>query len=124
MKKTEQEFLAIHAHACLAVAKHNRRLTPDVGAFWPLYLDAALNVAGAAAAARAANAPQGADNSTSVAAIQFALGADEGMSWLRLWNEGEFEACRREWPESPAECYIGADQFFAPPAQSASGDQS
>ncbi|MFP3609237.1 hypothetical protein SB778_03870 [Paraburkholderia sp. SIMBA_050] len=49
-----------------------------------------------------------------VPAIQFALEADEGMTWLRLWNEGEFEACRREWPEAPDDCYIGADQFFTP----------
>ncbi|WP_186276575.1 hypothetical protein [Burkholderia gladioli] len=49
-----------------------------------------------------------------VAAIRFALEADEGMTWLWLWNEGEFEICRREWPEAPDECYIGADMFFAP----------
>ena len=55
------------------------------------------------------------DNSASIAAIQFALQADEGMVWLRNWNEGEFEICRREWPESPPECYIGADQFYCPP---------
>ncbi|MEZ2310811.1 hypothetical protein AB6809_29625 [Paraburkholderia sp. RCC_158] len=60
----------------------------------------------------AAQPPVG--NSASVAAIQFALDADEGMTWLRLWNQGEFESCRREWPEAPDECYIGADQFFTP----------
>lgn len=49
------------------------------------------------------------ENSASVAAIQFALEAPEGMTWLRLWNEGSFESCRREWPEAPAECYAGAE---------------
>jgi hypothetical protein len=55
--------------------------------------------------------PEVAPNNPAVAAIQFALEADEGMEWLGLWNEGEFERCRREWPEAPKECYIGADQF-------------
>jgi hypothetical protein len=44
-----------------------------------------------------------------VDAIKFALSADEGLTWLRLWNEGEFERSRFEWPESPEACYIGAD---------------
>lgn len=43
------------------------------------------------------------------AAIQFALTGEEGMAYLRCWNEGNFEACRREWPEAPEDCYIGAD---------------
>lgn len=30
-------------------------------------------------------------------------------AFLRCWNEGDFDACRKEWPEAPAECYIGAD---------------
>ncbi|KWA25354.1 hypothetical protein WT38_08680 [Burkholderia territorii] len=45
----------------------------------------------------------------SVAAIQYALDADEGFEWLSLWNEGEFERCRRGWPDAPDDCYIGAD---------------
>ncbi|RQR36334.1 MULTISPECIES: ead/Ea22-like family protein [unclassified Burkholderia] len=45
----------------------------------------------------------------SVAAIQYALDADEGFEWLSLWNEGEFERCRRDWPDAPDDCYIGAD---------------
>ncbi|MFM0595359.1 hypothetical protein [Paraburkholderia dilworthii] len=52
------------------------------------------------------------DNSASVAAIQFALEADEGMEWLSLWNEGSFDSCRREWPEAPQECYVGADPLM------------
>jgi hypothetical protein len=59
------------------------------------------------------------DNSASVAAIQFALEAEQGKAYLRLWNEGEFEACRHEWPEAPDECYIGADQFFVPQTDAA-----
>jgi len=51
-----------------------------------------------------------------VAAIQFAIENefDEGMQFLRCWNEANFEACREEWPEAPDECYIGADQTFKP----------
>ncbi|AJY27769.1 ead/Ea22-like family protein [Burkholderia thailandensis 34] len=45
----------------------------------------------------------------SVAAIQYALDAEEGFEWLSLWNEGEFERCRRDWPDAPDDCYIGAD---------------
>jgi len=48
-------------------------------------------------------------NNASAAAIEFALTADEGMSFLRCWNEGDFEACRKEWPEAPEVCYVGAD---------------
>lgn len=44
-----------------------------------------------------------------IAAIQFALEADDGLTWLRCWNEGDFDACRNEWPETPEECFIGAD---------------
>lgn len=52
----------------------------------------------------------------SIAAIQFALTGDDGLTWLRLWNEGEFDRCRKEWPEAPAECYVGADPlaYFEP----------
>jgi len=47
-----------------------------------------------------------------VEAIQFALTAEDGMTWLRLWNEGEFDTCRREWPEAPDVVYIGADSLL------------
>ncbi|CAG9169911.1 helix-turn-helix domain-containing protein [Cupriavidus pinatubonensis] len=53
------------------------------------------------------------DSSAAVAAIQFALTADEGMEYLRCWNQGEFDACRREWPEASSDCYIGADPLYA-----------
>ena len=44
-----------------------------------------------------------------VAAIQFALETDDGMAFLRCWNEGNFEAIRREWPEAPEAVFVGAD---------------
>lgn len=46
-----------------------------------------------------------------VAAIGFALDptTDEGLSFLEAWNQGDFDVCRREWPEAPQECYVGAD---------------
>lgn len=47
-----------------------------------------------------------------VAAIAFALEADDGMEWLRYWNEGEFDICRKRWPDSPPECFIGADPML------------
>lgn len=47
-----------------------------------------------------------------VAAIEFALNADEGMAFLGAWFEGNFEACRNEWPEAPTECYVGADPML------------
>lgn len=44
-----------------------------------------------------------------VAAIQFALETDQGLDFLRLWNEGEFDTIRQEWPEAPESIFIGAD---------------
>lgn len=54
------------------------------------------------------------DNNAAVAAIQFALEDDEGLLFLRYWNEGEFDVLRREWPEAPEEVYIGADPLYQP----------
>ena len=44
-----------------------------------------------------------------VAAIQFALETDDGLTFLRCWNEGNFDAIRREWPEAPEAVFVGAD---------------
>ncbi|UCR75540.1 hypothetical protein PP742_gp56 [Alcaligenes phage vB_Af_QDWS595] len=46
-----------------------------------------------------------------VEAIKFSLrnDIDEGDSFLRCWNEGDFKGCRKWWPEAPEDCYIGAD---------------
>lgn len=49
------------------------------------------------------------DYSASQAAIQFTLETDEGMAFLRCWNQGDFGAIRDEWPEAPEEVFIGAD---------------
>lgn len=48
----------------------------------------------------------------STAAIAFALETDEGMTFLRCWNEGDFDAIRREWPEAPDDVFEGADPLF------------
>ncbi|RQZ31575.1 hypothetical protein DIE14_01275 [Burkholderia sp. Bp9017] len=40
-----------------------------------------------------------------IAAINYALTAEEGMTWLSLWREGRFDACRDEWPDAPDACY-------------------
>lgn len=64
----------------------------------------------AAVLARAAFPHEGASDPTpAIAAIAFALEADEGLAFLRCWNEGDFAAIRREWPEAPAEVFVGAD---------------
>lgn len=49
------------------------------------------------------------NNDAAVAAIAFALEDSEGMAFLRCWNEGNFDAIRREWPEAPEDVFIGAD---------------
>lgn len=52
------------------------------------------------------------ENDAAVAAIQFALETDEGLAFLRCWNEGDFDAIRLEWPDAPEEVFIGADPFY------------
>lgn len=65
--------------------------------------------------ARAAFPHQGASDPTpGIAAIAFALETDDGLEFLRCWNEGDFAAIRREWPEAPAEVFIGADPLHEP----------
>lgn len=63
---------------------------------------------------------QEAGNDAAVAAIQFALEADEGWIFLRRWSQGDFDICRRDWPEAPEVVHIGADPLYkkAAPAQS------
>jgi len=50
-------------------------------------------------------------NNAAVAAIQYALatGTEERIEFLRCWNEGNFEAIRKEWPDAPEEVFKGAD---------------
>lgn len=46
----------------------------------------------------------------STAAIEYALSqGSEGLTFLRLWSEGEFETIRREWPDAPDAVFEGAD---------------
>lgn len=40
------------------------------------------------------------------AAIDFAIHNDDGLTFLRLWREGEFEAIKRDWPLVPTACLI------------------
>lgn len=64
------------------------------------------------------------NQNAAVAAIQFALEAGDGLTFLRLWNEGEFDKTRREWPEAPEAVYIGADPLHTEttvPGDSVSG---
>jgi hypothetical protein len=49
-----------------------------------------------------------------VAAIAFALQDVDGIGFLRYWNGGDFDVCRREWPDAPEEVYIGADPLHVP----------
>lgn len=44
-----------------------------------------------------------------VAAMKFAVGADEGMAFLNCWLHGDFDAIRKEWPEAPESIFVGAD---------------
>lgn len=53
-----------------------------------------------------------------VAVIQFALNDEDGHTFLRLWNEGDFDAIRAEWPNAPEAVYIGADPLYVPASDS------
>lgn len=44
-----------------------------------------------------------------LAVIQYALKDEDGLLFLRYWNEGDFQAIRKEWPDAPEEVFIGAD---------------
>lgn len=55
--------------------------------------------------------------SAAVAAIEFALQDEDGETFLRYWNHGEFDKLRRNWPDAPAEVYIGADPMLRTPVK-------
>ena len=40
-----------------------------------------------------------------VAVIRFTLEDEEGLQFLRCWNEGDFDAIRKEWPGAPEEVF-------------------
>lgn len=56
------------------------------------------------------------------AAIQFAVQTSEGISFLRCWQEGDFAAIRREWPNAPPEVFAGIDP--ARPTVDGSGENA
>lgn len=45
----------------------------------------------------------------SIAAITFALETDSGLEFLRYWTEGEFDVIRENWPDCPADVFVGAE---------------
>lgn len=46
-----------------------------------------------------------------VEAISYAIdtNTDEGIEFLRCWTYGDFGTIRREWPDCPEACFVGAD---------------
>ncbi len=48
-------------------------------------------------------------NDAAIEAMKYALKADEGMSFLQCWIEGDFAAIRKEWPDAPEAVFVGAD---------------
>lgn len=63
------------------------------------------------------------ENDAAVAAIEFALKDDDGLIFLRLWHEGEFDVIRAEWENVPDEVFIGADPLFQPNAHAVTTEQ-
>jgi antitoxin component of MazEF toxin-antitoxin module len=64
-------------------------------------------------------APAAAQGDAVLAAMKFAIRADEGMAFLQCWLHGDFDAIRKEWPEAPEAVFIGADPLYKPaPVQS------
>ena len=56
------------------------------------------------------------DNNPAVAAIAYAIDCetDEGLEFLKLWNEGEFQLLRDNWDNIPDKVFIGVEPFFKP----------
>lgn len=52
-------------------------------------------------------------SNAAVEAIKFAMETDEGMTFLRLWMYGDFDAIRKEWPEAPRDVFVGADPLLS-----------
>lgn len=62
-----------------------------------------------AAAKQAAN-----PENPAAAAVEFALSTEDSLQFLRLWNEGQFDVIRQEWPDAPPDVFAGADQYHKP----------
>lgn len=39
-------------------------------------------------------------------AMEYAVTAQEGQTFLKLWQEGDFDAIRKEWPDAPEMIYV------------------
>lgn len=59
-----------------------------------------------------------------IAAIRYALEADDGLAFLRAWLHGEFPEIRRDWPDAPEEVFRGAEAFGSPLPPSCATAQS
>lgn len=57
-----------------------------------------------------------AQNDTWRALCAFLLTAEEPIAFLHAWNEGDFDTCRREWPEAPPEVYPGGPALVQVPS--------
>ena len=40
------------------------------------------------------------------AAMEYAVVAEEGQVFLKLWQEGDFDSIRKEWPDAPETIYV------------------
>ena len=47
-----------------------------------------------------------------VAAINFAIGADDGIEFLRCWVHGEVDEIKTNWPDCPEACFKGLEVSF------------
>jgi hypothetical protein len=59
-------------------------------------------------AAMLAAAPAAPAVAPAIAAIEYALKADEGMEFLRVWLHGQFDVIRDEWPDAPQAVFVAA----------------
>lgn len=78
------------------------------GECWPTgvsYADAELIARASLRAVQAPAVEEQTECETWRTLCEFLLEADEPMAFLRAWNEGNFDACKREWPEAPANVY-------------------
>lgn len=64
--------------------------------------------------------PRSTYDNAAVAAIAFAL-QHRDIDLLRLWNEGEFDQIRKEWPDAPEAMFVGADPLY--PSPKGAGEQ-
>ncbi|GMG94887.1 hypothetical protein Cmtc_61070 [Cupriavidus sp. TKC] len=48
-------------------------------------------------------------SSAAIAAIAYAVTAEEGITFLRCWQQGEFETIRVDWPNAPEAVFLGVE---------------